>query len=145
MSQKFKQKTKVDQLAADFINSLEYHRQYSVEVDLFYRFFTLQYTDQDLMFFLFARSLTERELQIKLTSMPVSFDITQLKINKKKVLKIAKVYFENIAGETEQAKTTAENLANHFLTSLVKGAQETQEMENELYDKLKGDIQVTFF
>jgi len=97
------------------------------------------------MFFLFARSLTERELQIKLTSMPVSFDITQLKINKKKVLKIAKVYFENIAGETEQAKTTAENLANHFLTSLIKGAQETQEMENELYDKLKGDIQVTFF
>ena len=76
LSQKFPQKTKVDQLAADFINSLEYHRQYSVEVDLFYRFFTLQYTDQDLMFFLFARSLTERELRIKYTNMPISFDIT---------------------------------------------------------------------
>lgn len=63
-------------MAADFINSLEYHRQYSVEVDLFYRFFTLQYTDQDLMFFLFARSLTERELRMKYTNMPISFDIT---------------------------------------------------------------------
>jgi hypothetical protein len=49
------------------------------------------------MFFLFARSLVERELQVKLTNMPLSFDIRQLKINHKKVFKIALVYFENIA------------------------------------------------
>lgn len=77
------------------------------------------------MFFLFARSLTERELRIKYTNMPVSFDITQLKIHKTKVLKIGKIYFENIAGDTDQAGSTAENLANHFLSSLIRGAQET--------------------
>lgn len=92
------------------------------------------------MFFLFARSLTERELRIKYTNMAISFDITQLKIHKTKVSKIAKIYFENIAGDSDQAAATAENLANHFLTSLIKGAQETQETENELYDKLKGEL-----
>jgi len=38
------------------------------------------------------------------------------------VLKVAKIYFENIAGDTDHATATAENLANHFLQSLVKGA-----------------------
>jgi hypothetical protein len=35
----------------------------------------LAYSDQDLMFYLFARSLLEREMNIKLANMPVSFDI----------------------------------------------------------------------
>ena len=56
------------------------------------------YSDQDLMFFLFARSLVERELNLKLSTTPNSFDIRSLMISHKKVHKIAKVYFENIAG-----------------------------------------------
>ena len=64
------------------------------------------------------------------------------------MLKIAKIYFENIAGDNDHqgpGNSTADTLANHFLQSLVRGAQETQEEENELYDKLKGELQVTFF
>ena len=40
---KGKFKTKKDQVAMDFLNSIDYHRQSSVEADLFYRFFTQQY------------------------------------------------------------------------------------------------------
>lgn len=39
------QKKKIEQMALDFAASLEHHRQTSVEVDLFYRFFTFIYTD----------------------------------------------------------------------------------------------------
>lgn len=88
---------------------------------------TLAYSDQDLMFFLFARSLIERELNIKLANTLVSFDIRQLKISHKKVHKIALVYFENIAdGDiklfNEQHQSNPKNLANHFVSSLIKGA-----------------------
>lgn len=61
----------------DFITSIEYHRQNSVEADLFFRFFTQQYGEQDLMFFLFERSLAERELSIKIASMDASYDLRQ--------------------------------------------------------------------
>lgn len=59
----------------DFITSIEYHRENCVEADLFFRFFTFQYSEQDLMFFLFERSLAERELNIKLANMKNMFDI----------------------------------------------------------------------
>lgn len=54
------------------------------------------------MFYLFARSLVERELLIKMGNLPNGTDLRQLKISKKSVVKIAKIYFDNIAGkETE--------------------------------------------
>jgi hypothetical protein len=49
----------------DLLTSLEYHRMNTVEADLFHRFFSGQYTEQDLMFYLFERSLAERELNVK--------------------------------------------------------------------------------
>ena len=114
----------------DFLSSIEYHRQNSVEADLFYRFFSLQYGEQDLLFFLFERSLTERELSIKLASMPTNFDIRTKLIPVVKITKIAKVYFSNITGSGPNSAMSADNLSNHFVTQLVKGAQETQEFEN---------------
>lgn len=69
------------------------------------------YTDQDLMFFLFARSLVERELNIKLGATPNNFDIRTLKISQKKIHKIAKVYFENIAGGEQLSQHTSDSLA----------------------------------
>ena len=59
----------------DFITSIEYHRLNSVEADLFFRFFTQAYGEQDLMFFLFERSLAERELSIKFAAMDNSYDM----------------------------------------------------------------------
>ena len=61
--------------------------------------------------------------------MPISFDIRQLKINHKKVYKIALVYFENIAEggikQLNENHKNPRNLANNFVASLIKGAQET--------------------
>lgn len=72
---KNKSKLKIDQAAMDLLTSIEYHRKISVEADLFHRFMTEQYSEQDLTFYLFERSLAERELHLKLTQMPNNFDI----------------------------------------------------------------------
>lgn len=77
----------------DFITSVEYHKESSVEADLFFRFFTQQYADQDLMFYLFERSLAERELSIKLAHMKNNVDFRTQMIPQSKVQKISKVYF----------------------------------------------------
>ena len=56
----------------------------------------------------------ERELLLKLGNLPNGTDMRNLKISKKCIIKIAKIYFENIAGniETETAQLTNENLSN---------------------------------
>ena len=59
---------------------------------------TMQYGDQDLMFFLFARSLSERELRIKLATFKINFDVRQQFISTQKIEKIANIYFSNVAG-----------------------------------------------
>lgn len=53
------------------------------------------------MFYLFARSLVERELSIKLSTTPANFDVRKLKIKVNKVAKIAKVYFDHVAGHDD--------------------------------------------
>lgn len=111
-----KTKSKSDQSSMDFISSIDYHRQNSVEADLFYRFFSKQYAEQDLLFFLFERSLVEREQSIKLSAMPTSFDIRTKHIPCKQALKIAKVYFQNISGSGPNASMSAENLSTHFVS-----------------------------
>lgn len=99
------------------------------------------------MFYLFARSLVERELSIKLNNTPASFDIRTLKLKQSKIGKIAKVYFENIAHGPELglSPVSADNLSQHFVSSLVRGAIETEEEAGELYNKKDQSIQVTFF
>ena len=72
---KYKTKPKIDQVSMDFLTSIDYHKNSSVETDLFYRFFVQQYGEQDLMFFLFERSLAERELSIKLAQLSNNVDI----------------------------------------------------------------------
>lgn len=99
------------------------------------------------MFFLFARSLAERELSIKLAAMATNFDIKSQMIHKKHVLKISKIYFQNITGDIggPNNQHATDNLSNHFVTQLIRGAQETQDFNGELYDPKKFTIQLTFF
>lgn len=109
-------------MAINFISSVDYHRQNSVEVDLFFRFFSQQYSDQDLMFYLYSRSLAERELNIKLKDMPQDFDVRTKMISKIKVVKISKVYFQNISGGGMHSPEHTDALVNHFVLQLIKGA-----------------------
>ena len=94
------------------------------------------------MFFLFARSLAERELSIKLAAMGTSFDIKTQMISKIHVLKISKIYFQNITGDLDRPNNqrATDNLSNHFVTQLIRGAQETQDFNGELYDPKKSTI-----
>ena len=75
----------------------------------------------------------------KLNKMPQAFDYRTHMIPQKKVVKIAKVYFENIANDVEDHRSAqiSDNLSSHFLSSLLRGAQETEDESGSLYDKKK--------
>ena len=97
----------IDQNGFDLLASTEQHRQTSPEVNLFYRFLTQEYQLKELLYFLYVRSLAERELSILIPKLPSSQDIRSVKISAKKCFKIAKIYFENvlaISSETFQAE-----------------------------------------
>ena len=55
-------------------------------------------------------------------------------IQKNKVSKISKIYFQNVSGDGQYSQAASDNLANHFVHQLIKGAQETQEYDGELYE-----------
>ena len=52
--------------------STEQHRNNSIEVNLFYSFITQQYAVKDLTFYLYIRSLAEKELAIMIHKIPTA-------------------------------------------------------------------------
>ena len=66
------------------------------------------------MFFLFERSLVEREMNMKFTQVPTGYDIRTQLIPVIKITKVAKIYFKNTSGTGPNASQSAENLAKHF-------------------------------
>jgi len=92
---KYKQKLMCDQAAFDLLASIDSYKQTSSEVDLFFRFFIGDFHIKELMFYLYVRSLAEREMSIVITKLPSSQDIRSIKIPVAKALKIAKIYFQN--------------------------------------------------
>ena len=66
------------------------------------------------MFFLFERSLAEQELSLKFNNTLHNFDIRIKMIPQAKILKIAKIYFQNVAGGGERDPKVVESLAQHF-------------------------------
>lgn len=67
---KYKQKSMIDQTGFDLLASTEQHRQTSAEVNLFYSFLTQTYPLKDLLYYLYVRSLAEKELAILITKLP---------------------------------------------------------------------------
>lgn len=102
LKQKYKVKNKIDQTGFDLLASTEQHRQTSSEVNLFYMFLTQQYPLKELLYYLYVRSLAEKELSIMITKLPSNQDVRSVKITNKKCFKIAKMYFDNVlAVQTE--------------------------------------------
>ena len=62
----------VDQNGFDLLASVEQHRETCPEVHLFYRFLTQEYQLKELLYFLYVRSLAERELSIPIVKLPSS-------------------------------------------------------------------------
>ena len=50
--------------------STEQHRDTSAEVNLFYQFLTQAYPLKELLYYLYVRSLAEKELAIMITKLP---------------------------------------------------------------------------
>ena len=82
---------------------------------------------QTICRFLFERSLVEREMNMKFAQVPGNYDIRTQLIPVTKITKVSKIYFKNISGSGPNASLSADNLAKHFVSQLIKGAQETQE------------------
>ncbi len=51
----------LEQGTIDIIASIDFFRSQSLEIGLFHAFFTQKYDIKDLMFFLYMRSLAEKE------------------------------------------------------------------------------------
>ena len=60
----------IDQASFDLLASVEVHRQTSAEIDLFYRFLTQEYSQKELVYFLYVRFLAVRELGVHITKLP---------------------------------------------------------------------------
>ena len=54
----------LDQNIIDFIASIDFFRHQSSEVEIFYNFFVANFEVKDLMFYLYLRSLAEKELNV---------------------------------------------------------------------------------
>eukprot|EP00350_Pseudokeronopsis_sp_OXSARD2_P011402 CAMPEP_0170566174 /NCGR_PEP_ID=MMETSP0211-20121228/79667_1 /TAXON_ID=311385 /ORGANISM="Pseudokeronopsis sp., Strain OXSARD2" /LENGTH=88 /DNA_ID=CAMNT_0010887271 /DNA_START=929 /DNA_END=1195 /DNA_ORIENTATION=- len=81
----------------DLVVSVEYLRHQLFEVEIFYHFFMQNYDIKELMFYLFMRSIAEKELNVVITRL-VTGDVRQLKISVGKCLKVAKIYVQNSVG-----------------------------------------------
>ena len=125
--------------------STEQHRSNSAEVNLFYQFLTQAYPLKELLYYLYVRSLAEKELAIMITKLPSNQDVRSVMITNKKCFKISKMYFENvlaISNEMEhQAMDNApEVAAENFVEICIQDAR-----IEELFDEAANKLQLSFF
>lgn len=95
MNQKYKQKKMLDQNIIDLIASIDFFKTQSTEIETFYNFFTANYDVKDLMFYLYLRSLAEKEVNQVVTRLQTG-DVRQLKLPASKCLKLIKSFFSTI-------------------------------------------------
>ena len=86
----------MDQTGFDLLASTEQHRQSSAEVNLFYQFLTQAYSLKDLLYYLYVRSLAEKELSLLIPKLPSNQDVRTVMMTNKKCFKLAKIYFQNV-------------------------------------------------
>ena len=98
LQSKHKHRKLFEQNSADLLASVDFHRHESHEVQTFALFLSEQYDASDLIFFLYVRFLTERELNIQFASpqygKKTDVDIRQVLMSSKTALKVAKIFFD---------------------------------------------------
>ena len=99
----------IDQTGFDLLASTEQHRQTSAEVNLFYSFLIQTYPLKELLYYLYVRSLAEKELALMITKLPSNQDIRSVMITNKKCFKIAKMYFENVLAVSHEMEPVLDN------------------------------------
>jgi len=117
----------IDQTGFDILASTEQHRQTSAEVNLFYSFLTQMYPLKDLLYYLYVRSLAEKELAILITKLPSNQDIRSVMITNKKCFKIARMYFDNVLAVEQNMDQMVDNgpevAAENFVDICIQDAR----------------------
>ena len=96
----FKRNKKAKDLqdTADLLTSISFHREISLEVDLFGRFIGEEFDDKDLVFFLYLWCLLEWELNVKFSKVgsvgKAYVDVWQISLTIKQTKKISQIFFE---------------------------------------------------
>ena len=97
---------------------------------------------KELLYYLYVRSLAEKELAIMITKLPSNQDVRSVMITNKKCFKIAKMYFENVlAINNEMAMDNGpEVAAENFVEICIQDAR-----LEELFDEAQNKLQLSFF
>jgi len=88
---KYKHAKILTQNCLDLAASVDFHKQESPEVHLFYQFLTLKTDNKELLFYLYVRSMVEKEMGVSFAR--VKDDMRGLSINVHKCEKVAKVLY----------------------------------------------------
>ncbi|CDW71616.1 UNKNOWN [Stylonychia lemnae] len=140
LNQKFKQKKMLDQATIDFIVSIDYFRNQSTEVQTFYNFFIQNLEIKDLMFYLYMRSLAEKEINQVITRMNTG-DVRLLKIPNQKCVKLIRNFFQNISNSDNIEDTSqVEEMSQIFLETLIEEA-----IVHDKYDEIEQKMSFSFF
>ena len=115
-------------------------------MNLFYQFLTQGYPLKDLLYYLYVRSLAEKELAILIIKLPSNQDVRSVKITNKKCFKIAKMYFENVLAISNEhtgdplLDNAPEVAAENFVEICIQDAR-----LEELYEEVSNKLQLSFF
>ena len=82
-------------------------------MNLFSKFITSEYQLKELLYFLYVRSLAEKELSMLIPKLPSNQDIRSVKISTKKCYKIAKIYFENVLAISSETNHETQHLGSN--------------------------------
>ena len=104
---------------------------------------TQAYPLKELLYYLYVRSLAEKELAILITKLPSNQDVRSVMITNKKCFKIAKMYFENVlavADDMEPMDNAPDVAAENFVEICIQDAR-----LEELFDEMSNKLQLSFF
>ena len=109
----------LDQSAIDLLASLDTHSSTSPEVETFYNFFTLEVPLKSLLFFLYARSLAERELSVVITKLPSNQDVRNITLTAAQCKKLTQSLFQN--SDFENKDSAAGSVYSSMYSSMYSG------------------------
>mmetsp|Transcript_4766 Transcript_4766/g.6284 ORF Transcript_4766/g.6284 Transcript_4766/m.6284 type:complete len:202 (+) Transcript_4766:798-1403(+) len=142
LKQKYKQKQMMDQAGFDLLASTEQHRQSCSEVNLFYQFLTQSYPVKELLYYLYVRSLAEKELAIRIDKIPSNQDVRSVMISSQRAFKLARMYFENVLALSQHPgmESGADVAAENFVEVAIQDAR-----IEELFNEQSNKLQLSFF
>ena len=99
---------------------------------------------KELLYYLYVRSLAEKELAIMITKLPSNQDVRSIMINNKKCYKLAKMYFDNVLAVSNEYDHVMDNgpevAAENFVEICIQDAR-----LEELFDEANNKVQLSFF